>query len=431
MPSQSGKAADRCLTLPTVVVVWLLVLLLTACAVGPVSPRTVRIGAVYPLSGSLAATGADIQRGVELAVEIVNNEYELNLPLARTAGLPGLGDAKLEIVWADHGGDEEEGAIQVRRLLQEEGVVALLGAYNGSVTALASQEAEAAEVPFVNATSTSPLLTDRGYRWFFRTTADDTIFVRNFFNFLADVEARHDITVDSIAVVYENRLFGTSVAQLETAYADQAGIPVVANVPYSAQAANVDAEAQKVVASHASLVMHSSYTQDAILFMQAYKRMGYRPDAILAMDAGFISPSFVETLGEDANYILSREAWARDLGEARPLLWQVNGLYRQRYGADMTGNSARAFTALIVLADAINRAGSVEPEAIREALLATDIPAEQLIMPWAGVRFDPATGQNTLAQGIIVQIQEQNYYTVWPWDVASHELVWPMPEWDQ
>ena len=424
------KKGGRQAALLTAVVMLLLAPLLSSCTIGPTA-QTVRIGAVYPLSGSLAATGADIQQGIEMAVEIINGEYDLDMPLARTAGLPGLGGATLEIVWADHGGDPTQGAAQVKRLLEEQEVVALLGCYNSSVTAQASQEAEAAGVPFVNAASTSPLLTDRGYRWFFRTTADDTIFVRNFFGFLSDLEAEHGITVDSVAIVYENSLFGTSVARLETDYARQAGLRIVADVPYSAQATDVTADVQRIKTSKASVVMQSSYSQDAILFMQTYKAMGYRPDAILAMDAGFVSPTFVETLGDDANYVLSREAWARDLGEVRPLLWEINGLYQQRYGADLTGNSARAFTALLVLADAINRAGSTEPEKIREALLATDIPAAQLIMPWDGVRFDPETGQNTLAQGVIVQIQGQKYYTVWPWEVASHELIWPMPPWGE
>ncbi len=424
------KKGGRQAALLTAVVMLFLASLLSNCTIGPTT-RTVRIGAIYPLSGNLAATGADIRQGIELAVEIVNGEYELDMPLARTAGLPRLGGATLEIVWADHGGDPARGAAQVKRLLKEQEAVALLGCYNSNVTAQASQEAEAAGVPFVNAASTSPLLTDRGYRWFFRTTADDAIFVHNFFDFLSDLEAEQGITVDSVALVYENSLFGTSTARLETDYAHQAGLGIVADVPYSAQTTDVTAEVQRIKASKASLVMQSSYSQDAILFMQTYKAMGYRPDAILAMDAGFVSPTFVKTMGDDANYVLSREAWARDLGEVRPLLWEVNGLYQQRYGADLTGNSARAFTALLILADAINRAGSTEPEKIREALLATDIPAAQLIMPWNGVRFDPETGQNTLAQGVIVQIQGQKYYTVWPWELASHDLIWPMPPWGE
>jgi branched-chain amino acid transport system substrate-binding protein len=84
----------------------------------------------------------------------------------------------------------------------------------------------------------------------------------------------------------------------------------------------------------------------------------------------------------------------------------------------------------MVMADAINRAGSTEPEAIRKALAATDIPGSKLIMPWKGVKFD-ATGQNTLGQGILVQIVDGKYNTVWPFAMAAREVVWPMPKWDQ
>ena len=156
--------------------------------------------------------------------------------------------------------------------------------------------------------------------------------------------------------------------------------------------------------------------------------MNFRPTVLLAMDAGFISPGFIEAVGSDGDYILSREVWALDLGEHKPLIKQVDTLYFERYGTHMDGNAARAFTGFLVLADAINRAGSADPEAIRQALLATDLPGKQLIMPWDGIRFDADTGQNTLARGIIVQMRDGVYHTVWPWDVASEELVWPMPE---
>ncbi len=409
----------------------LILALISGCDIGKKMPAIVPIGAVYPLSGNLASAGADARQGIELAVEIINGQYDLDLPLARTAGLPNLQGAKIEIIWADHEGDPEKGAAETKRLLEEKRVVALLGAYNSSVTNQASQVTEAAGIPFLNPESSSPALIQRGFRWFFRITADDEIFVRNFFDFLADLKAQRGIAPQSVAIVYENSLFGTGVGQMEIEQAQQAGMTVVADVPYSSAATNVEAEARKIASSGATLVMQASYDKDAILFMQTYKALGYRPEAILAMDAGFISPAFVNTLGDDANYVLSRDVWALDIGKTRPLITQVNDLYFQRYGANLTGSSARAFTGLIVLADAINRAGSTEPEKIRQALLETNIPAEQLIMPWDGVRFDPQTGQNILARGIIVQIQEQAYHTVWPWDLASRDLIWPMPEWGQ
>jgi branched-chain amino acid transport system substrate-binding protein len=84
----------------------------------------------------------------------------------------------------------------------------------------------------------------------------------------------------------------------------------------------------------------------------------------------------------------------------------------------------------MTMADAINRAKSTDPEAIRKALVATDIAGSKLIMPWKGIKFD-SSGQNTLGQGILVQVVDGKYNTVWPFNMASREVIWPMPKWDQ
>src|SRR5262249_51786775 len=138
----------------------------------------------------------------------------------------------------------------------------------------------------------------------------------------------------------------------------------------------------------------------------------------------------IRTLGRDAEYVITREVWALDLANRNPLIRAVNDLYFSRYKTNFTGNSSRTFTGLLVMADAINRAKTTEPEAIRKALAATDLPAEQLIMPWEGVKFDE-NGQNVLGRGILVQIIDGKYNTVWPFSMASRDVVWPMPKWDQ
>ena len=60
----------------------------------------------------------------------------------------------------------------------------------------------------------------------------------------------------------------------------------------------------------------------------------------------------------------------------------------------------------------------------------TNIPGNKLIMPWKGIKFD-GTGQNTLGSGIIVQVQDGKYVTVWPFKLATKEIIWPMPEWSK
>jgi len=392
--------------------------------------KEVLIGAVYPLSGAAAPTGLDLKNGVELAIDIVNNKYpDLNLPLAKTEGLPNLGGAKLKVVFGDHQAVPEKGLSETERLITSEKVVAVVGAYHSAVTATASQAAERLKVPFLNPESTSPTLIQRDFKWFFRTTPDDEMFAENFFQFLKDLEKTKNIKIKKVAILYENTLWGQDVNKFEDKYAKQYGYEVVSSIAYPAKTAEVTSEVQRLKASGADILLQASYVSDAILFMKTYKQLDYNPDALLAMDAGFIDSAFLKTLGNDGNYIFSREVWALDLATRKPMVKTVNDMYKQRYGTDMNGNSARAFTGILTLADAINRAGSTEPEAIRKALQETNLPGDQLIMPWGGVKFDPKTGQNTLGRGIIVQVQAGAYYTVWPFDLASKEILWPMPKW--
>ena len=105
-----------------------------------------------------------------------------------------------------------------------------------------------------------------------------------------------------------------------------------------------------------------------------------------------------------------------------------SGVASQRFGKDMDGTPARAFTATMVLLEAIDRAGSTQPEAIRKALGTTNLGPDQIIMPWPGVKFD-AAGQNVLSRGIFVQNRGGHPRLVWPFDGAAVDLVWPHPAW--
>src|SRR5437588_868372 len=356
-----------------------LVLALAVLAVSLVSsrapaapPAEVVIGAVYPLSGNLAKVGNDIKDAIEAAAALVNDDADVPVPLGKGKGLPGLGGARVRVVFADHQSSPERGLSEAERLITQEHVVALLGSYNSNVTATASQAAERLKTPFLNETSTSPLLTTRGFKWFFRTTPTDDEFSENFFKFLGEMKKRGK-TIKNVALLYENTLFGTDVSKLEKKYAQQHGYPVVADIAYDAKSANLSSEIQRLKPAAPEVLLQASYTNDAILSTRTMKELDFRPQAILAMDAGHVASEFVPAVGKDADGIISREVWALELGEKKPVVKKVNDLFRKKTQAtrgqaiDMDGTSARAFVGLLVLADAIDRAGSIEPEKIRAA----------------------------------------------------------------
>ena len=408
--------------------------LLAGAVLLPAAPvlaqQEIRIGVIYPLTGSAASTGAEMKDALEFAADIINNgsKETPDLPFAAGSGLPNLKGAKIRLVFADHQGNPQTGATEAERLINDEKVVALMGAYNSNVTATASQVAERSGIPFLNAESSSASLTQRGFKWFFRTTPHDDLFVRNFFEFFADLQAKKKIAVKDLAIMNENTLFGNETTKLETRLAGEKGFRITSTVSYPAKSTQLTSEVQTLKTGSPQVVLQSSYLGDAILSMKTYRELGFSPDMILANDAGFADTEFVKTLGKEADYIVSREVWSLDLANRNPLIKQANDAFFKRYHINFTGNSARTFTGLMVLADAINRAGATTPEAIQKALAATNLPGNKLIMPWKGVKFDE-TGQNTLGQGILVQIIGGQYKTVWPFELASQEVVWPMPKW--
>ncbi|MBV7540760.1 ABC transporter substrate-binding protein [Acidovorax sp. sic0104] len=394
--------------------------------------QEVKIGVIYPLTGTGAAVGAELRNALELAADIVNNGAPSvpNLPFAAGKGLPNLKGAKIKLVFADHQSNPQIGATEAERLITQEKVVALIGSYNSNVTATASQVAERAGIPFLNPESSSASLTQRNFKWFFRTTPHDDLFVHNAFEFLKEFEAKRGIKPKVVASLNENGLWGAETTKLQTKLAAEFGQNIAKQVSYPAKTTQLTSEVQALKAANPNLVLQSSYTADAIMSIKTYKELGFSPDMILANNAGFTDTDFIRTLGKDADFIITRETWALDLATRNPMIKEVNDLFQKRYKINFTGNSSRTFTGLMVMADAINRAGSTEPEAVRTALTQTNIRADDIIMPWKGVKFD-TSGQNTLGRGILVQIIDGKYHTVWPFNMATREVVWPMPKWDQ
>jgi branched-chain amino acid transport system substrate-binding protein len=408
-----------------------LLLSLSLAAAGMAADQEIKIGAVYPLTGNLASTGLDCLHGAELAVDIINGKYpELSLPLAKAAGLPNLNGAKIKLVVADTKGEPKNGQAEAERLVTQEKVVGMIGAYQSSVTKTASQATERLKIPYVCSDSSSPTLTERGLKYFFRVSPHDVIFARDQLQFLKDLEKAKGAKIGTIAALYENTEFGANVGKQILKQAPDFGFKVVADISYAANATDVTSEVGRLIRANPDVLMHASYITDAILFTKTFKEMGFVPKGIMTF-AGYIEPGYLPAVKADGNDIIVRSTFALDLAKRKPLVAKVNELFKKKYGIDMTENAARSFTAPFVMADAMNRAKTTEAEAVVKALLATNSPGDEVIYPWKGIQFDPQSHQNIHARGILVQIQDQKYVTVWPFDSAAADVIWPFPAWDK
>ncbi len=393
--------------------------------------KEVVIGVLYPMTGGVAQVGIDSVNAVKVALDIINNDVNLNLPLAKGVGLPNLGGAKVRIVVADTQGKPDIGLAEAERLITQEKVHALFGAYHSGVTITTSQVAERMGVPFLNAESSSPALTERGFKWFFRTSPHDRHFSQVMFEFMRDFEKKRGIKFKSVAILNEDTAFGTDSAKVQEELAKTFGYEVVAKIPFRSGATSLDSEIGRLKAANADVLLPSIYTPDAILFTKAARNLDYNPKAIIAQNAGYTDPKFVAEMGKEAEGAITRAPTALDLAAKKPLIPVINDMFKKLGGRDISDVPARAFTGFLTLADAINRAGSTDPAAIQKALQETNIPADQLIMmPWTAVKFDEK-GQNAGVRAILQQLQGGSYYTVYPFELATKDVIYPIPAWSQ
>ena len=398
-----------------------------ALSSGAPAADNVKIGVIMPLSGNSASAGQSAVAAMELAAQIVNEPHPemKNIPLAENAGLPNLGSAKLQLIVADHQGNPSEGQNQTLRLITQEHVAAMLGSYHSSVSFTATAVAERYGIPYVVGDSVAANITSRGFKWVFRTTPVASDFGNNYMEFLGDLKkAGHPAT--NVALVYENTDYGTSVATTLREAAQWHGVNIVADIAYNANGADVSPQVLQLKEKNPDAIIFVSYTADAILYMKTLKNLDYLPKLIIADDAGFSDPAFLKAVGNLAQGLVNRSAW--DIGPEGSTTHLINEMYKKKTGRDLDDTSARDMQATLVLADAINRAGSTKPEAIQKALQETDLKPDQLIMGYKGVKFDQ-TGQNTLAATYLIQLIGDQYIAVWPAKSAHHELEYPLKGW--
>ena len=422
-----------------------IVLFLTLLFVTPplsAQEKEIRIGVLYPLSGAAATIGRDLQRAAELTADIINNKTPgVDIPMAQWGGIPNLGGAKIKLIFADHRGEPDRGADLAKRLILDDKVVGLMGAYHSSVTKTVSAVAERYGIPMINDSSTSPELTKRGLKWFWRTTPHDDFFNKDLFELLkglteGKVKGVKAIPKDQLKnVVYacENTEWGSSVAKSIEGYAKEYGFNITKGILYNANSPDLTSEAKTLVSAKPDVMLFASYLSDSLLMIRTLKGMRASTNFFWGQDAGFEMADFVKTLGTDTNGVLTRTVFIAKITKVKKVAGQVNALYKKKYGDDLTGATARSVVGVQAWAYALNQAGSTDPKAIQKACNEMNIPANDLVMPWAGVKFD-ATGQNILGRGLIGQYQKTkdgkiDLEIIYPFELATANMIYPFPGW--
>lgn len=384
-------------------------------------PTVVKIGNIIPLSGPSASVGEQGKNAREMAVEEIN----------AAGGIKSLGGAKLEMVYADSESKPEKGVAEAERMINTEKVNVLTGCWNSAVTYPTTAVAERYGIPFVVPVSVADKITEQGFKTVFRIAAKDSWWTRDQFIFLKDMEKEFNTKVEKLAFVYENGDWGKGFAGQWKELAKEGGYKVVLDEPYPSTATDLSPIVQKIRRSGADVLLLVSNAADAILLTNTLAEYKVKLKAIIASGGGHADPSFLKAAGKNAQYIFDIVEWETDVNKAGAR--EANEKYKGKFGYNLTGEAVDAYLAMYVLADALERAGSLDPAKIRDALVSSNYNSGAgMIVGYDAVEFDK-TGQNRHASLVMVQINDigkgMERITVWPKGArrGGYTPVFPMP----
>jgi len=383
--------------------------------------NVVKVGNIIPLSGPSASVGQQGKQAREMAVEEIN----------AAGGIKSLGGAKLKMIYADSESKPEKGVAEAERLINTEKVNVLTGCWNSAVTYPTTAVAERYGIPFIVPVSVADKITEQGFKYVFRIAAKDSWWTRDQFAFLKDMEKEFKTPVKKLAFVYENGDWGKGFASQWKILAKKGGYKVVLDEPYPSTATDLSPVVQKIRRTRPDVLLLVSNAADAILLTNTLAAYKVKLKAVIASGGGHADPSFLKATGKNARYLFDIVEWETDVN--KPGAKEANAKFKAKYGYNLAGEAVDAYLSMYVLKDALERAGSLDPAKIREALATTHLTGGPgMIVGYNSVEFDK-NGQNKNASLVMVQINDigkgLERITVWPKSArrAGYTPVFPMP----
>ncbi|NNC40072.1 MAG: amino acid ABC transporter substrate-binding protein, partial [Acidimicrobiia bacterium] len=327
----------------------------------PMFAGTIRLGAAVSDTGKYAREGQDTRQGYDLWLDWVNNEY---------GGIDVGGERyQVEIVYYDDEGDPDTAASLVEKLVTEDEVDYLLGPYSSGLTMSTSAIAEKYNVIMVEGNGASESIFERGFKNIFAVLTPAGNYTQSALKALADQGAT------SVVIAYEDTAFPTSVAAGAEKWAIEYGLEILAIESYPKDVADVSNIITTFKNADPDVFVGGGHFNDALLFVRAAKEQGWTPDAMV-ITVGPSNPDFAAEVGTDANFILGPTQWERTMGYSDEYFGTAEE-YAQRYetlwGEPPSYQAAESTATALSLHLAIEAAGVLDTDAVRQALYDLDI----------------------------------------------------------
>ncbi len=407
-----------------------------AAPAAPATEKTVvKIGVLAPLSGAVASQGKLMKMGATACLEYFN----------KSVGFKNQ-NIEVELVFGDSESTPDVGQVQFEKLINVDNCIAVIGSYQSGVTSPCATLANKYHVPYVivNAISDGILATDANYvfRPCLGTFSQEA-------SQQAWLEALSKITpIQNVAFVGSADDYGKGNRVSFGRITDALGMKIAVEDSVQAGVADMSGTVQKIKNGNIDVVLASLQLNEALLFQKQMKE--YKCNVpIMALGGGYMDSTFLASAGDTAEYVVSSSAWVPDV---LSMLSPEAGEYYTRMkeigdGQSPTETSCNTWLALGIVLDALDKAASVDREALAAAIDKTDMGPDD----WANmynkhqyIKFEDGKlpdgammyNQNYGAGLQFGQIIDGEWHLVGPFTLAGemgggkNVFVWPQPAWE-
>jgi len=362
-------------------------------------------GGALPLTGWGSDAGQLNLRGYQLWEKHVNEDG-------------GVLGRPVKLLIYDDQSDPTTTARLYERLINQDHVDVLLAPWSDDMTMPATTVAERYGKPMVTGGATLNEIWGRGYKYV-------TGLLPSSYDYVGVPLRILEGMVATAYLVNADLTFTSGFGDAAEVNLEEMGVELLRRDTYSADTQNFTPIVTRARLSNPDLLVGgTSGVDDAAQLVQAAKLAGLNP-AMTYLTIAVVDNDFVGVLGADAEYILGTTEWEPSLADL-PGFDRFVDDYEAEYGEEPVEDVATSYGLAQVLAAAVEQAGAIDDELINHAIHNMEITTV-----FGRYQVDPETGMQTGKEIYAIQIQNGKREIVWPPEVATSELIFPAPAWDE
>jgi branched-chain amino acid transport system substrate-binding protein len=382
---------------------------LSAPAVLRAQAARIKVGVLHPVSGALSYSGQQGRIGATMAIDEINS----------AGGLKALGGAKIEPMLGDAQSTPEGGNAEVEKM-NAAGVAAIVGGYASSICLSASQTAARYELPYVVDVGVVDSIVTRGLKNTFRFGPGFGIIAKTALDNLVTLNDQAGRPAKTVMIVHEDSAFGSGLAKLLNIQLPERGFQILETIPHPTPTRDFNNVVLKIKAQNPDLVIPANYYNEYVLLARTMQQQRVRPKGIYSVLGGAASSyKFVKEFPNAAQYIMDCNHWFDPKNPKALALKKKIEEKNEFYTYEVYMN----YSCILLLADAIERAGGTDRAKIIAALEASTFAGH--VMPYGPTRF--VDGQNQGAAPVNTQVLDNDIQVIFPASFASAKPVFPIP----